>query len=165
MLAWIWCQGVEVLPGFCKILSQEPDYARYLLERVLSPSTPGGGGVLLCSLEASRVTGKTSEERLQAPGSQNAVLHLMPAQTSREPQPWPRRQAQSKAVQTCDWKSQLQSVQTGVWKAPFPQPSTFSKFRPWIQWQGGCAPKIIEVKSSVSWKGWRLGDKINLFRF
>ena len=58
------------------------------LERVLSPYTLG---VLLYSLEAPRGTGKTLERRDSrlhvSRLAKDSVLQLMPARTSREPQP------------------------------------------------------------------------------
>lgn len=51
----IWCQGVKLLPGFCKNLNHQQDYARYFKKGPFSLHL----GVLLSSMEAPSRTVKT----------------------------------------------------------------------------------------------------------
>lgn len=93
----IWCQGVKVLPSFCKNLSYRQDYARHsrkhpsILYLWVFCSVPWKLPVELARLQRGKTPGSRFPDLPRIPR-----LHPMPVWNSREPQTCPWGQKQSK---------------------------------------------------------------------
>lgn len=148
---------MKVLPGSCQNLSHQ-DYGMgfrngpvSLHPGLLSPSTLG---VLLCLWKLPGELARLSKGEI--PGSRLPDLPRIatchPAQACMNTKSLNLDHVHRNSEKQCSHVTGNQSSNQhrwGMWMTPFPQPGTFSNFRPWMRSQGGYDPKITEVKFPV----------------